>query len=34
MTNIGFHQRTQEILSLMEGATIFAEGEPGDRRLR
>jgi CRP/FNR family transcriptional regulator, cyclic AMP receptor protein len=31
MTNIGFHQRTQEILSLMEGATIFAEGEPGDR---
>jgi CRP/FNR family transcriptional regulator, cyclic AMP receptor protein len=31
MTNIGFSQRTQEILSLLEGATIFAEGEPGDR---
>jgi CRP/FNR family transcriptional regulator, cyclic AMP receptor protein len=31
MTNMGFRQRAQETLSLMEGATIYAEGEPGDR---
>jgi CRP/FNR family cyclic AMP-dependent transcriptional regulator len=31
MTNIDFRQRAQEILSLVAGATIFAEGEPGDR---
>jgi CRP/FNR family transcriptional regulator, cyclic AMP receptor protein len=31
MTNIDFRQCAQEFLSLMEGATIYAEGEPGDR---